>query len=92
MSGTGIKVYWKNSDGTPNRNHDDEVRSQIEAAQVYLGERFMPHGIGVIDFADCTVIVASTKIPSKEVFTTDRMTENSILHGGFGTNPLKEST
>jgi hypothetical protein len=87
VSGTGIKVYWKNPDGSVNRNHDDEVRSQIEAAQVYLGERFMPHGIGVIDFADCTVIVASTKIPSKEVFVTDRKTENSILHGGFGTAP-----
>ena len=80
---SGVKVYWRNADGTPNVNHDDEVRTYIEAAQVHLGERFLPHGIGVIDFADCTVIVASEKIPTREVFVTQRPDENSIRDGGF---------
>lgn len=85
---SGIKVYWQNPDGTTNYNHDDQVRDAIGECQKFIGERNLPHGIGVIDFADCTVVVASRAIPSKEVFVTDRTKDNSILQGGFGPNPF----
>jgi hypothetical protein len=77
------KVYWRNSDGTVNVNHDDTVRDMIAAAQEHAGRHGLPHGIGVIDFADCTVVVLSKAVPSREVFVTERRGENSI-EAGFG--------
>jgi hypothetical protein len=43
----------------------------------------MNAGIGVIDFADATVVVISQKIPHREVFEVQRPNENSIREGGF---------
>ena len=80
---SGIKVYWKLPGGMTNTKHDEEVADTISKAQTYLGDSGLSYGIGVIDFADCTVIVATDKIPPREVFVTQRPNENSILHGGF---------
>lgn len=83
MSGKVPKVYWRNPDGTVNVNHDDNVRDLIGQAQEHAGRLNLPHGIGVLDFADCTVVVLSRSIPSREVFVTERRGENSI-ESGFG--------
>jgi hypothetical protein len=77
------KVYWTNPDGSTNVNHDDTVRDYISMAQRIADERGLMRGVGVIDFADCTVVVVSASVPPKEVFVADRRTENSIA-AGFG--------
>lgn len=77
------KVYWRNADGSVNVNHDDTVRDLISAAMKYADDMGLARGIGVIDFADCTVVVLSERIPPREVFVTERRGENSIL-SGFG--------
>jgi len=77
------KVYWTNPDGSTNVNHDDTVRDLIERAQETCGRLSLDRGVGVIDFADCTVVVISQVIPAREVFVADRRTENSIA-AGFG--------
>ncbi len=79
----GAKVYWTEPD------HDGKVQKWIAVA-MRQAEREMHHqqmGVGVIDFADCTVIVLTAKIPLGEVMEVNRRTENSILHGGFGSAP-----
>jgi hypothetical protein len=77
------KVYWRNSDGTVNVNHDDTVRDYIAMAQRHADTHGLMRGVGVIDFADCTVVVISASVPPKEVFVTERRGENSI-ESGFG--------
>lgn len=83
MSRKVPKVYWRNADGSVNVNHDDTVRDLIGAAMKYADDMGLQRGIGVIDFADCTVVVLSERIPAREVFVTERRGENSIL-SGFG--------
>ena len=83
----GAKVYWTEPE------HDDKVRAWVAVAMRQAEHDWTSvgraHGVGVIDFADCTVIVLSDKIPLGEVFTMQRKTENSILHGGFGAAPFR---
>lgn len=83
------KVYWKNPDGTTNEHHDRDVKELINVGIEKIERDGMLCGIGVIDFADATVVVISKVIPHREVFEVHRMTENSILHGGFGKNPFE---
>lgn len=90
MSHGGAKILWRNPDGTPNRNHDDQVRDAVGHAQKIAYEKGLHCGIGIIDFADATIVFLSERIPDHEVFEMSRPTENSILHGGFGRNPFKE--
>jgi len=82
------KVYWKNKDGSTNEHHDRDVKELISVGMEKIERDGMRCGIGVIDFADATVVVISTVIPYQEVFEVQRRNENSILHGGFGANPF----
>lgn len=79
-----MKVYWTDPE------HDAHVHEAIGQAMHLAGTdaRFRDWGIGVIDFADCTVVTLSRSIPQGEVFVMERKDENSILHGGFGDNPF----
>jgi len=86
----GAKVYWNEDD------HDEKVQQWIQVAMRQAEREWTGYGpgygVGVIDFADCTVIVLTQAIPLGEVFTMNRRLENSILHGGFGRNPFEKST
>jgi hypothetical protein len=82
----GAKVYWTEPD------HDGKVQSWIAVAMKQAERELAAgwqRGVGVIDFADCTVVVLSDTIPLGEVFVVQRKTENSILHGGFGAAPFR---
>lgn len=63
--------------------HDERVRELIAVGMERIDRLSMNCGIGVIDFADATVVVISSVIPAHEVFEVQRPKENSILHGGF---------
>lgn len=82
------KVYWRKPDGSDNPDHDFHVRQLIGLGMERIEREGLTCGIGVIDFADCTVVVISKVIPHKEVFEMNRMMENSILDGRFGVNPF----
>lgn len=79
-----MKVYWSDP------QHDEHVKEAIVQAMriAETREEFHTWGIGVIDFADCTVVTLLRVIPQGEVFVMERRDENSILHGGFGDNPF----
>ncbi|MGV0949350.1 MAG: hypothetical protein ACOYB3_01670 [Azonexus sp.] len=77
------KVYWRNPDGTRNVNHDDLVREAVQRIQAACEAFPGLGGVGVIDFADATVIYRTQSAPEFEVVVADRKTENSILAGGF---------
>jgi hypothetical protein len=85
MHSGGAKVYWTEPD------HDEQVHRWIAVAMRQAEREWTGYGpgygVGVIDFADCTVIVLTAKIPLGEVMEVNRRTENSILHGGFGSAP-----
>jgi hypothetical protein len=83
MSGKVPKVYWRHADGSVNVNHDDHVRDLIDQATKYADDHGLTRGVGVIDFADCTVVVLSQAIPAREVFVTERRGDNSI-ESGYG--------
>ena len=85
----GAKVFWDEPD------HDEKVAAWINVA-IRQAEReaqsgHPDKGVGVIDFQDCTVIVLSEQIPFGEVFVTQRKTDNSIIHGGFGAAPNRST-
>jgi hypothetical protein len=82
------KVYWRKPDGTDNELHDQHVKELVGVGIEKIARDNMNCGIGVIDFADATVVIISAVIPHGEVFVVNRMEENSILHGGFGDNPF----
>jgi hypothetical protein len=63
--------------------HDERVRELIAVGMERIDRLSMNAGIGVIDFADATVVVISQKIPHREVFEVQRPNENSIREGGF---------
>jgi len=63
--------------------HDEKVRELIGVGMERIDRLSMNCGIGVIDFADATVVVISTVIPHHEVFEVQRPNENSIRDGGF---------
>ena len=86
----GAKVFWDEPD------HDEKVAAWInvairQAEREWQSGEMVQRGVGVIDFQDCTVIVLSDRVPIGEVFVTQRKTENSILHGGFGAAPNRSS-
>jgi hypothetical protein len=78
------KVYWSDP------QHDDKVQNLIgEGMEACMRiPDLWDCGIGIIDFADCTVVVITRAIPAHEVFVTNRRDENSI-HAGYGTNPFQ---
>lgn len=82
--GGGVKVYWKDE------KHDDKVIHAIGVAQSMIEERGILGGVGVIDFADCTIVVVSRALQTREVRVVERREENSILHGGFNTIEMPE--
>lgn len=67
--------------------HDDAVKEIINVAWQFADRHMLVMGVGVLDFADGTVIVLSKSIPVGEMILLDRRFENHIL-AGFGTDPF----
>ena len=67
--------------------HDDAVREIINVAWQYADKMGLQQGVGVLDFADGTVIVLSKTIAPGEMVMVDRTSENHI-HAGFGRDPF----
>ena len=67
--------------------HDDAVVEIMHTAHAYANKMGIRHGVGVINFADGTVIVLSHVIPPGETHVTNRMDENHIK-AGMGADPF----
>jgi hypothetical protein len=67
--------------------HDDAVVEIAHAAHSYAAKMGLMHGVGIMDFADGTVIVLSHVIPPGETQVVNRRTENHI-QAGMGRDPF----
>jgi len=66
--------------------HDEAVKEIINVAFQYAEKMGVARGVGVIDFADGTVVVLSKTIPAGEMLPVDRRTENHLV--AFGIDPF----
>ena len=66
--------------------HDDAVKEIIHVAWQYAEKMGLMMGVGVLDFADGTVIVLTKTIPPNDMVVVDRRFENHLI--AFGIDPF----
>ena len=69
--------------------HDEAVKEIIQVAWQYAAKMGLNMGVGVLDFADGTVVVLTHTVAADEMIRVDRMDENHIL-AGFAANPFEK--
>ena len=69
--------------------HDDAVKEIINVAWQYAAKMGLNMGVGVLDFADGTVVVLTHTVAADEMIRVDRHDENHIL-AGFAANPFEK--
>ena len=66
--------------------HDDAVKEIINVAWKYAEKMGLLMGVGVMNFADGTVIVLSKNVGPDQMVAVNRMTENHLK--AFGIDPF----
>jgi hypothetical protein len=69
--------------------HDDAVKEIINVAWQYAEKMGLLMGVGVLDFADGTVVVLSKNIGPGQMVAVDRRSENHLQ--AFGLDPFRET-